>query len=248
MMSAFLCDPLELTSPLPSLPPSPPRHHPASAPTIHPSIHPSLPPSHTADVHIEHPSDTTVTFDPFPRPPGLAIFPNKSATDNETLTYRPSGPRPALALASEAPPAPTPPPPGPRNVPPFPPPAPIRGFKPDVFVNNETDLATVLSPAEGVQVIGVTAHMVPTGRMRSNQGLFPYIQWSTTIVGLCKGWGGKCTIDAKKQGRIFHITNYNAGKAMKVGVWGRGWVGGLGLRWGRRGGGGWRAPEEGMGR
>jgi hypothetical protein len=47
----------------------------------------------------------------------------------------------------------------------------------------------------------------------SDQALLPYIQFSTVIEGRCQDWGGKCTIDAKKQGRVLYITNYEATKS-----------------------------------
>lgn len=57
-------------------------------------------------------------------------------------------------------------------------------------------------------------------RNRTNdEALLPWLTYSTTIVGTCKDWGDKCTIDAKKKGRILYITNQqNGGGRMKVGV------------------------------
>lgn len=54
-----------------------------------------------------------------------------------------------------------------------------------MLVNNESGLATLFNSLSPVQYIGIDSHMVPTGAYHSDQGLFPYLQWATTIEGMC---------------------------------------------------------------
>ncbi|KDD71884.1 hypothetical protein H632_c4228p0, partial [Helicosporidium sp. ATCC 50920] len=52
--------------------------------------------------------------------------------------------------------------------------------------------------------------MVTRGEEQTASALLPSIVWSTEIEGRCTNWGSRCTLDAKRMGRIFHITSYEA--------------------------------------
>lgn len=66
---------------------------------------------------------------------------------------------------------------------PFPLPA---GF----YAYNEDDLAYALSIPN--IVVGLKSHIVPTGKVKSDMALFPYVQYPITIGASCKFGAGRC--------------------------------------------------------
>ncbi|KAL4424315.1 hypothetical protein ABPG75_001616 [Micractinium tetrahymenae] len=179
------------------------------------------------DIAMDSANTTVLAFDPFP-PTGVNIYPNGTEKRDRLLnitivwlgeSQRPEGkPLPAAPVASPPPPP----------LPPASPPAPPRAdpFKPSILAYSERDLAAALQIPNAV--IGLKSHVVPTGAVKSDKSLFPYVQYEITIVGMCnaseaqqagQNWGTKCTIDAKRLWKIFYITPSDpntGGPRMKV--------------------------------
>lgn len=170
------------------------------------------------DINIEHYQDTMLMLDPYPPPPpGLSIFPNKTKEGVSLIRELDGRPDYVEVPIGSGPPLQAKPPPvyEPPLVP-EPPPEPVI---PDAIVYDEHDMAMALKSLEPLSIISVRSHIVPTGNVSSDEALFPYLTWGTTIMGECDGWGGKCTIDAKKEDRLFYLTTYDSnaqGGAVKI--------------------------------
>lgn len=174
------------------------------------------------DIAMDSVNTTTLLFDPFP-PEGLSIYPNvtgrtKTQVDITVLPLA-NNSRPSIDPLTAAPLANPPPPPVPPAQPPAPPAA--DPYKPSFYAFSEEDLAQGINIPNAV--IGLKSHIVPTGKVKSDKALFPYIQYQLTIVGMCdnvgdtkKDWGTKCTIDAKKLWKLFFITPGDGAASIKV--------------------------------
>ena len=58
------------------------------------------------------------------------------------------------------------------------------------YAYNEDDLAYALSIPN--IVVGLKSHIVPTGKVKSDMALFPYVQYPITIGASCKFGAGRC--------------------------------------------------------
>lgn len=62
---------------------------------------------------------------------------------------------------------------------------------PGILAYSEQDLADALKVPNAV--IGLKSHIVPTGAVKSDKSLFPYVQYETTIGERCWACMGPCT-------------------------------------------------------
>jgi predicted outer membrane repeat protein len=165
-----------------------------------------------ADINLENYETTTLAFDPLPLPPGLIVFPNVTKDKDKTSLMTKLDGRPGFSAVNPytLPVKQKTPPPFVPPAPPFIPEPPPEPIIPDAIVYDEQDLAAAFKSKVPLEYISIRSHIVATGNVSSDEALFPYLTWGTTIVGECgDDWGGKCTMDAKKEYRLLYMTVYD---------------------------------------